>query len=347
MMRNTKKKIVLVGGSKSTHLKNYYFLIKDYFDEVLIITDTEIDYCNHTVVDFSIKNIFSIKKRIKAIYEIIKKNQPNMIHVHQANSFAYLTIRANKDKLPLVLTTWGSDVLILPKKGFIYKHMVRYNLSRADYITADAKFMIKAIKKMVGDGEVLLANFGIDFENIEIPEKENIIYSNRLHNDLYNIDEVINTFSIFQQTNKNWKLIIAANGSNTEKLKELAESVLQKGTFQFVGFVNHEVNKNYYLKSKIWLSIPSSDGTAISLLEAMGYGCIPVVSNLPANLEWIVNNENGIIVNDGLLNALERVSDISLLDLQSINKQLIINNATKMVNRNKFESIYNKILNYD
>ena len=341
------KKIVLVGGSKSTHLKNYYFLVKDYFDEVLIITDSEIDYCYHRVIDFSIKNIFTIKKRIKAINEIINIFQPNLIHVHQANSFAFLTIKANKNKLPLVLTTWGSDVLVLPKKGVFFKYMVKFNLSRADYITADAKFMIKAIKDLIGNVDVLLANFGIDFENIEIPLKEKIIYSNRLHNDLYNINEIISAFSIFQKTNLDWKLVIAGKGSNTGNLKELAKSLLVKNSFEFVGFVNHSDNKKLYLKSEVWLSIPSSDGTAISLLEAMGYGCIPVVSNLPANLEWISDNENGIIVNNGLTEALERVSDITLENLQKTNKQLIIDNATKLVNRNKFESIYNKILNYD
>jgi len=93
------------------------------------------------------------------------------------------------------------------------------------------------------------------------------------------------------------------------------------------------------------VSIPSSDGTAISLLEAMGYGCIPVLSDLPANNEWIINNENGIIVKNNLVSSLCDVEELSLDYVQEKNKKLILSKATKQVNKNKFESIYKKILN--
>jgi glycosyltransferase involved in cell wall biosynthesis len=38
------------------------------------------------------------------------------------------------------------------------------------------------------------------------------------------------------------------------------------------------------------------DGTSVSLLEAMGSGAFPIVTDIPANREWIVNGENGFLV---------------------------------------------------
>ena len=340
------KKLILIGSSSgAVHLKNYYDLIKDFFDDILIITNSEIDFCNFKVIDFGFRNPISIIKSIKTLNQIYKDYQPSVIHVHQANSYGFISIKANKDKFPLVLTTWGSDVLLLPNKNFLFKKMVSYNLRNSDYITADASFMREAIHKIVANKKVEIINFGIDFDDVELIEKENIIYSNRLHNDLYNIDDIIIGFSKFVKSHPDWKLIVGANGKNTDSLKVLAESILPSGAYEFIGFVNQAENKRQYLRAKVWVSIPSSDGTAISLLEAMGYGCIPVLSDLPANNEWIVNNKNGIIVKNNLVSSLCNIEELSLDSVQDINKKLILSKATKQVNKNKFESIYKKILN--
>jgi len=339
------KKLILVGASKdSVHLKNYYNLVKNCFDDILILTNSTIDYCNFKIIDFSLNKPLKIVKSIKIVRQIIFDYNPSIIHIHQANSYAYITLKANQKKIPTVLTTWGSDVLILPNKGGVYKYIVKFNLKTANYITADAVYMSNSIQKLIGKKEVLIANFGINYNEIKIPIKENIIYSNRLHNKLYNIDKIIAGFYEFLKQNPDWKLILGGNGRLTKELKELAKSILPKESYEFVGFVDAEKNQEYYLRSKIWVSIPSSDGTAISLLEAMGYGCIPVVSDLPANLEWINSGENGIVVSNSVQQSFRNALLLDIEKIQQKNKTLILNKATKEVNNKKFVSIYNKII---
>ena len=338
------KKLLLIGSSTgSVHLKNYYNLIADYFDEILVVSGENINFCENKIIDFSLKNPFKVQKSINKLRKIIYEFSPSLIHVHQANTYGFITSRANKGKVTQILTTWGSDVLILPNKGFLYKHMVKYSLKKSDYITADANFMAESIAKFTAK-KVTIANFGIEYKSIEFPEKENVIYSNRLHNPLYRIEEIIKGFSEFVKTNPSWKLVIGANGSETTNLGKLAKTILPKDSYKFIGFVSQEENKKQYLHSKIWISNPISDGTAISLLEAMGYGCVPVVSDLPANNEWIINNKNGIIIKSSITNALNCAKNLPLETVQKENKKLIIEKATKKVNKTKFESIYSKIL---
>jgi glycosyltransferase involved in cell wall biosynthesis len=340
------KTLLLIGSTKgSVHVKNYYNLIKDYFDEILIVSNYSIDFCESKTVNFSLTNPLKVLRSIKQLRKIINEYNPSVIHVHQANSFAYITAKANKSNIPLVLTTWGSDVLILPQKGFLYKHIAKYSVKKADYITADANFMVDAIKKLGVKKEVLLANFGIDYNEIIIPQKENIIYSNRLHNDLYNVDKIIEAFAGFVKDNPSWKLVVGASGSNTDALKKLAKDILPSNSFEFIGFVDKDENKRQYLRAKIWISIPSSDGTAISLLEAMGYGCIPVLSDLPANKEWVLDMDNGCIVKESVLDSIKSALTLSLQQVQEKNKKIIINKATKQVNKTKFESLYDSVIN--
>ena len=339
------KKLLLIGGTNgSIHIKNYFNLISSYFEDVLIISQDKIDFHNHKTINFSIKNPFIFLWNVFKMKQIINKYKPSVIHVHQANSFSFLTTLANRRQNPLIITTWGSDVLLLPEKGRIYKYIVKYSLNRADFITADAAFMKEKIIKMGIKNNIMLANFGIDFESIpDSSIKKNIIYSNRLHEKLYNVDKIIISFSHFIKDNSSWKLIIGANGSETENLLKLAEKILPKNSFEFIGFVNRKENIQNYLKSKIWVSIPSSDGTAISLLEAMAYGCIPILSDLPANREWVKNNENGIIVEDKLENEFNNALNLELEHVKKRNLDLISKHATKKANRDKFLSIYNKV----
>ena len=68
------KKLILIGsGGKSVHLKNYYNLIKDYFDEILVITDTKVDFCDYKKVGFSLRNPFQIFKSIKKLRKIMNE----------------------------------------------------------------------------------------------------------------------------------------------------------------------------------------------------------------------------------------------------------------------------------
>lgn len=341
-----KRKLLLIGStSNPVHIKNFYNLVKDYFDEVLIVGTHKVDFCKSIALDFGIKNPISVYKNIKVLRKIMIDFSPGIIHVHQANSVGFISSLANKKKFPLVLTTWGDDVLILPNKNFIYKKLTTTSLKYADAVTADADIMRKAIHSFYGKIDVTIANFGIEIQSSESVDKENVIYSNRLHDDLYNIDKIVLGVGDFLKVQPEWKLIIAAIGKNTDKLKSMVEEMGLQSQIEFVGFLKPEDNKRNYLKSKIYISIPNTDGTSISLLEAMAYGCIPIVSDLPANKEWITDQQNGIVLRKwDVSEAFQRVFDLDFEKAININHEIIDERATKKANRDKFVAIYDKLL---
>ncbi|MBD3638449.1 MAG: glycosyltransferase family 4 protein [Crocinitomicaceae bacterium] len=344
MSTKSEKKLLLIGPSTgAVHLENYYNLIRDYFDDILVITTDPIDYCKYEVISFSFRSPLKIRSQIKQFREVMDRFDPSVIHVHQANTGGYLAAKANKRKYPMIVTCWGSDVLVLPNQGILKRMVVKGALKNADFITADAQYMAQAIRELGIKNEVVLANFGINLrEDLDL-NKEKIIYSNRLHKELYNIDEIIKGFSEFVKEFKDWKLIVGAKGPNTTELENLANELLPENTYEFIGFVDQEENNRQYARAQIWVSIPDSDGTAISLLEAMGYGCIPVVSDLPANKEWITDGENGIIMDDNLKNAIKKAVQLNQDAVARQNKKLILEKGTKEVNKSIFEQIYNSI----
>jgi glycosyltransferase involved in cell wall biosynthesis len=189
--------------------------------------------------------------------------------------------------------------------------MVQYVLNHCDKFTTDAQFVADRMDQLAHKKlHTVIANFGINIVDIEI-EKENLIYSNRLHKSLYRIDKIITAFSKFVKDHPDWKLVIGATGPETDRLKDLVDQLELENDITFIGWVDAAINSKMYAKSKIWVSIPESDATSISLLEAMSLGSVPVVVDLPANREWIEHQKNGFIVQDIDSNFLEEALTIN------------------------------------
>jgi glycosyltransferase involved in cell wall biosynthesis len=107
--------------------------------------------------------------------------------------------------------------------------------------------------------------------------------------------------------------------------------------------LDSETNRNWYARARFWISIPESDATSISLLEAMAYGCIPIVSNLPSNKEWITDGENGFIIKNLDEEYIEEMLAIDFEKAIQINKERILRDGTREANRQKFFNLYDQI----
>lgn len=346
MNKATHKKLLLIGSSKGKgHLLNYKALIEPYFDQILVVSGHQVEDQEVLTLDFGLKNPIRFIQTLRALRKLIFKFQPDIIHVHQANSYGLISTLANRGRKPLVLTTWGSDVLMLPQKNSFYKWMVRYALKHANALTADANFMSEAIHALVPQKEVQIANFGVEIQKLTVPvQKEKLIYSNRMHEPLYRIAVVIEQSAAFLKAHPDWKLRIAASGSQTAALQTFAEKTLPENSYEFVGFQGPADNLMNYAKAQIYVSIPESDGTAISLLEAMAYGCVPVVSDLPANHEWIKAKKNGLVFSGDLSADFESALLLNAEKVASLNADIIEQQATKAVNQAKFFKLYDQLL---
>jgi len=178
-------------------------------------------------------------------------------------------------------------------------YIAKYSLKKADIITSDSYYMSDIIGEKFGVNKDIILTFPFGLENIKKTKykKENIIFSNRALYPNYNIDIILIWFS---QQPKNYKLVIANKGSLEGYLRKLAKNLKIEDRVIFTGYLSPEKQNYFYAISKFYISIPNSDSTSVSLLEAMHYGCIPIVSNIPANREWILDGINGIFFNKNL-----------------------------------------------
>jgi L-malate glycosyltransferase len=349
------KSIALV-GSNGIHTMRYLVAIAHKFPQIIYIThgkpavnlpDNVISYD----IDFRLR---SIKSRNK-IAVILVKHHISIVHIQQANSYAYHTLKAIKKAsitCKTILTTWGSDVLVLPHKNLLFKRMVRFSLAHVDTITSDSLFMSSQIRELAPRANnIHTINFGMQhFPNkLDLTQKQNIILSNRLHKPLYNIDKIITGFSklIANPKYSDYKLVIAGDGSDTNKFKHLVHKLGLTTQVEFIGMVSYTELINWYRIAKLFISIPSSDATSLSLLEALGYGCYPILSNLPANLEWVIDQINGSVcqniasLNHDMTIAIDTINGVDKYKkIAQFNYELIKQKAVFENNLEKFISLY-------
>lgn len=345
---------VLLISSNSIHLYNYYTLIKGAIESIDIITDSrkpEFDYGNNTVhyVNFSFRKGFFFNKEIKAVEKIIRDRNIDIVHAHQAVTHAYIAAKAvKKTKTPLIVTIWGSDILLVPRKSIFHKLMSRYILKKASHLTMDAAFLQDHMEEIARRKlQSTIVTYGVDIpDKVNITDKEDIFYSNRLLEPIYNIDLIINTFSNFVSSKEynGYKLVIAGNGSLEQSMKELAEKKNIADQVIFAGWLNKEQNHEFYQKTRFFVSVPESDGTSVSLLEAMAYGCIPIVSDLPANREWVKDGYNGIIAKPGDQNFMNNCLILDFEKIPELNHREIAERAGKNSTLNTFINLYKTVL---
>jgi len=348
---------LVIIGSNSIHCKRFIQGILDNSDyELSIITNLPMpeftDIPQHQI-NFALTNL----KAKSQIARILMQINPQVIHIHQANSYAWHSLRAIRQlsyRPQVILTAWGSDVLLLPRENKIFERIVKFSLQNADVITSDSLYMSGVIKSLLGkvSKPIHTINFGIQ----DLPGKQNlttkkdIILSSRLHKPLYRIDKIITAFANLIHANliaESYTLVVSAGGEESDNLQKLAGRLQVSDRVKFTGMLPYKDLAEYYQQAKVFVSVPESDGTASSLLEAMAYGCIPVLSNLPANLEWIIHECNGYItvnideLQEEILRALRQADNNEEYGrLYDFNYNLIQSKATLKNNMRKFLQLY-------
>lgn len=347
-------RICYIANSASSHTVKWANWFVNLGNEVHIIShsDTKIKGTTVHFIDYSIKN-FVFKAR--EVHKLIKKINPDILHAHQANTCGLYATTYNTQKA--VVSAWGSDVLISPDKSFIMKKIVKFVLKRAEFITSDSFHMSKKIIKLGGSEEKIFTfpmgiEDGLEGYKHEYDINENVlkIISTRRLEEIYNIDIVIKGFYEALKENSKLYLTVAADGMEASNLKKLVKELNIEEKVNFVGSYDQKGLGTMLSEHDVFISIPKSDSTSVSLLEGMYCGLFSVVCDLPANREWIENENNGLIIpqcnpeevkKSILWCSLEKqhMKDVSQKNIDIIKDRALWKNNAKIV-----ENIYKMML---
>jgi glycosyltransferase involved in cell wall biosynthesis len=135
--------------------------------------------------------------------------------------------------------------------------------------------------------------------NRSLDKRDCVILSNRNLQPIYNVSQLIGAIPRVLEEDPNVKFWIAGEGREKEDLQNKVDELGLSSSVQFLGRVPHEKMPELLGNTDIYVSTSTTDGASVSLLEAMASGAFPVVTDIPANREWITDGENGFLVPTG------------------------------------------------
>ena len=218
---------------------------------------------------------------------------------------------------PYTVFLVGSDVHLL---GYGGKLVTRLALRRASDILANGKSLAAAAQRKLTNRPVTSLYIGVDTAKFSPKSRSSTplrIVCTRGFEAIYNNMYLIEALGLLPVTSREIEVVFVSSGSQLEEAKSRAATLLGNRDnlrVRFLGGADESTVVNTLRDAHIYVSTSRSDGTSISLMEALACGVFPVLSDIPANAEWIDRAvENGLLVPlddpPSLASALTRAID--------------------------------------
>jgi glycosyltransferase involved in cell wall biosynthesis len=243
-----------------------------------------------------------------AAIRCVRERECDLIHAHWAVPSGLIALVAGRIcRKPVLVTVHGSDLLVAPEKSRLIRGLVKFVLMRADAVTSVAEHLtVKILEMGIPADRVLTFPMSVPTGSF-CPDGgtpvgwtgKPIIFSNRSHYPIYDIETLVRAIPIVLDKAPEAEFVIAGEGPEKEKLMSLANKLGVGTCVEFIGTIDHERMPEHLRGAAAYVSTALSDGASVSLLEAMACGAYPVVADIPANREWIEDEANGLLFEPG------------------------------------------------
>jgi len=249
----------------------------------------------------------------------LKAARPDILHAHYLSSSGWLARLAGFH--PLVVTAWGSDLLVDAPRTFRSRFRAKQILAHADLVTVPAAHMEpRAVEAGARPARVRRVPFGVDtaafspaaagYEEalaaVDLADRR-FVFSPRTIRPVYRPDVVIAALSNITPDISVVMPGRGADGAYLSALRDRAEAAGVGHRLHVLDAVTDDLMLTLYRAAAAVLSVPESDGLPSSVLEAMACGVPVVVSDLPGPREALGADHEDLVVPVGDAESLAHV----------------------------------------
>ena len=255
------------------------------------------------------KLLFSLKR-------VLRQIKPDLVHAGPVQTVALLASISGFH--PLVTMSWGSDLLLDADENGLTRWAARYTLKRSDVLVGDCDAVKqKAIAYGFPGERIVTFPWGVDLKHFSPGDDGGIraragwedafvLLHTRSWESVYGVDVFAKAFVIAARQRPELRLFLLGNGSLAGDVRRIFMNGGVLDQVHFSGQVKQADLPKYYRAADLYVSASHSDGSSVSLMEALACGLPALVSNIPGNREWIVPGEHGWQFPDGDGYALEK-----------------------------------------
>jgi glycosyltransferase involved in cell wall biosynthesis len=196
----------------------------------------------------------------------------------------------------------------------LWRFATKFTLQRSAILIGDCDTVRKkAVELGMPDDKIVTFPWGIDLNSFtpgKFPSKgrnQFTLLSTRNWEPIYGVEILARAFVKAAKQFEGLKLILLGNGSQASYLRQIFTRGGVLDRVIFPGHVTHTDLPNFYKMSDLYVSASRTDGSSISLLEALASGRPVIVSDIPGNREWVEPGIHGWWFKDGDEEDLARI----------------------------------------
>lgn len=287
---------------------------------------------------------------IRRLREAIAKQNIHIVHCHQYSPWVYGAIASSLLGVKVIFTEHGR---FYPDSTNFKRRLVNpLILKLTDAVTAisnstrlalnEFEFINLQKVKVIYNGIAPLKSSPMASRKLKkslgILENEQVIGTISRFDPIKNHKMLLSAFHLLIQKNERVKLLIVGDGEERANIESLIRTLGLKSKVILTGY---QKNPTEFLSLMNIFLLPSlSEGTSMTLLEAMSLGKPCVVTDAGGNSEIVIDDETGKVTSNDV--ALEFSQAIStLLESPSLMKKMGENASLKFANSFN-ESVMNK-----
>ncbi len=266
---------------------------------------------------------WSFLRLLPDLQRVIDSWKPDLIHAGPLPDVAFLVALSGFH--PLVSMSWGYDILHDVVTDRLKRWAARLALKRSTLLFADCRAVVSAAAGLGTDpSHCVVFPWGVDLERFIPPPDGVAAYQTRLRKELkwgsdtfvllsvrslapiYGVRELTQAFIRVAPSNPGLRLLVLGRGPLEGELRRsFQEAGLTERVF-FAGQIPNPDLPDVYHAADGYVSASHTDGSSISLLEALACGCPALVSDIPGNAEWVTDGEDGWLFRVGDADDLSR-----------------------------------------
>jgi len=266
-----------------------------------------------------------IPKYVFDFKRIVREIKPDIVHAGPIQTCAFIAVLSGFR--PLLTMSWGFDLMDDVNKNSWMKRITKYVLRNSTYFTSDANVTRdKAVEYGMNPDRTVVFPWGVDLKHFHPAIESRIsniaknktqsakrktqkrksftLFCNRSWETRYGVDVLAKAFVKVAKQRDDVNLLLLAGGSQGNFIRNILLNGGALDRVQFGGQVSQTDLPRWYHMADVYISPSHVDGSSVSLMEALACGLPALVSDIPANKEWVSEGVNGWLFPDGDANAL-------------------------------------------
>lgn len=250
----------------------------------------------------------SREQRVHDLKSILTEFHADVVHAGPIPQVASLAVEAGV--VPLLSMSWGSDLLLEAERSPEVAEIARRTLQGSAMLAADCQTVVRKARELGYAGPVCVFPWGVDLQHFSPLgsaslraqlgwEGKFLFLCNRTLEPLYGVDVVARAFGRAARRNPDIRLLLYGRGSQEAEIHALLEEAERSGQVYFGGFAGLFELPDIYRSADVYVSASHSDGSSVSLMEAMACGRPVLVSDISSNQEWVESGKQGLLFRDG------------------------------------------------